>query len=455
MDMAVSATEIVDALQASFSGTILTPGTGDYEDVRRVHNGLIDKRPAVIARCRTSKDVSTAIGLARDAGLEISVRGGGHNIAGKAVTDGGLMVDLSLMKDVTVDADARTITAQGGVTWGELNDAAHAHGLATTGGVISSTGIAGLTLGGGIGWTQAKYGMAIDNLVEAEVVLASGDIVTASDATDPDLFWAIRGGGGNFGVATSFTYRAYPLETVLGGIAAHPLPAASDVVRFYREFTSSVSDDLTVFLGFVYAPDGSGTPICAMLVCNVNADADAAAAEVQPIKDFGPPVLDMIDRLPYPVQNTLVDGGYPKGALNYWKSAFFSELSDEAGEKIARALEKAPHPMCGMVIEHFHGAVTRVDPTATAFPNREPGYNLVLTAVWDDPALTDACIAWAQETFDSLRPHMAQRVYVNYLDADDDARVREAYGPNYDRLRELKRRYDPDNLFHLNQNIAP
>jgi FAD binding domain-containing protein/berberine-like enzyme len=453
--MAAPTAEVVETLRKVLSGPVLAPGDDDYDVVRRIHNGFIDKRPAVIARCTSTADVIAAVNLGRDSGVEISVRGGGHSVAGKAVTDGGLMIDLSLMKAVKVDPAARTIRAEGGVTWAELNDAAHVNGLATTGGVVSTTGIAGLTLGGGVGWLQSKYGMAVDNLLSADLVLASGEAVTVSEATDPDLFWAIRGGGGNFGVATSFEYGAYLLTTVIGGIAAHPLANAPDVLRFYRDITSSASDDLTVYYVLTHAPDGSGTKIVALVVCHTGDDPDAAAAEVKPIKDFGPPIMDMIDRVPYPVQNTLIDGAYPRGALNYWKSAFFKDLSDEAGEKMAKALERAPHPMCHIAIEHYHGAVTRISATATAFPNREPGYNLILAALWEDPSQTDQAIAWARETFNLLRPHMADRVFMNYLDADDTDRIRAAYGPNYARLVELKRRYDPQNVFRLNQNISP
>ncbi len=437
-----------------FSSTVLAPGDTGYDDARRVHNGLIDKRPALIARCRTTSDVAAAVNFGREQGHEISVRGGGHNVAGRAVTDGGLMIDLAEMKEVVVDPAAKTVTAQGGVTWAELNDAAHEHGLATTGGLISTTGIAGLTLGGGIGWLQAKFGMVIDNLLSAEVVLASGDVVTASEDGDPDLFWAIRGGGGNFGVVTSLTYRAYPLETILGGIMAHPLPAAPDVFRFVRDFQKTVSDDLTVFLGMVHAPDGSGLKIVAVPMCHAGDDPAAAEADIKPLRDLNP-VLDMVDRIPYPVINTLVDDGFARGSLNYWKSAFFTDLSDEAVATMQAAFENSPTTMCAFFVEHFHGAATRKQPTDAAFPHRQEGYNLLLISQWEDPAQTDACIAWARESFDALRPFMADRVYMNYLDSDEKERIKAAYGPNYDRLVELKRRYDPENLFRLNQNIAP
>jgi FAD/FMN-containing dehydrogenase len=365
------------------------------------------------------------------------------------------MIDLSQMKDVRVDAAAMTITAEGGVTWGELNAAAYEHGLATTGGVVSTTGVAGLTVGGGLGWTMGEHGMAIDNLLSAEVVLASGELVSTNADAEPDLFWAIRGGGGNFGVVTSFTFRAYRLGTVLAGPVVHPLPAASDVLKFFREFTQSLPDELTVFAALRHAPDGSGMKLCAIPVCHIADDEARAERDVKPVREFGPPVMDMIERIPYPLVNTQLDDAFPKGGLNYWKSAFFTELSDDAIDKVVRAFETTPTTDCMLVIEHIDGAVTRVDPAATAFPHRARGYNLIILSQWTRPAQTGTGIAWARETYDSLRPHMADGAYVNYLDSDDGERVRAAYGPNYDRLRDLKRRYDPQNLFHLNQNIPP
>jgi FAD binding domain/Berberine and berberine like len=453
--VAVPSVAVVKGLRATIEGLVLMPDDDGYDDVRRVHNGLIDKRPALIARCRTSSDVAVALRAARDTGLEISVRGGGHNVAGKAVTDGGVMIDLSLMKDVRVDPAELTITAGGGVTWGELNAAAYEHGLATTGGVISTTGVAGLTLGGGLGWIMGKHGMAIDNLVSAEVVLASGEIVRTSADAEPDLFWAIRGGGGNFGVVTSFTFRAYRLSTVLGGPAVHPLPAARDALKFFRDFTQSLPDELTVFAALRHAPDGSGMKLCAIPVCHIAEDETRAERDVKAIREFGPPVMDMIERMPYPQVNTQLDDAFPKGGLNYWKSSFFTELSDNAINKLVTAFEATPSTECFLVIEHFDGAVTRVDPAATAFPHRARGYNLIIISQWTDPAQTDAGVAWARGTYKSLQPHMADGAYVNYLDDDDANRVRASYGPNYERLRELKRRYDPENLFHLNQNIPP
>jgi hypothetical protein len=446
--------DVSEELTASFSGELLAADSPRYDEARRVHNGLIDKRPALVARCANTADVRDAVNLGRDAGAEISVRGGGHNVAGLATTDGGLMIDLAPMRGIHVDPATRRVRAQAGVTWNEYNRAANVHGLATTGGVISTTGIAGLTLGGGLGWLMGKYGMAIDNLESAEVVLADGRVVTASDADDADLFWAIRGGGGNFGVVTSFEYRAHPVDTIFGGIAAHALASAGEVFDFYRQFTKSLPDELTAFAGLVHAPDGSGAKIVALPVCHCG-DLQQAEADVRPLREFGPPLLDLIGPMPYPVINTLLDPGFPKGALNYWKSAFFTELSDAAVRTMVDAFEAAPSTMSGMVVEHFHGEVTRIDPTATAFPHRQPGYNLALIGEWLDPSETDANVRWVRETFAALEPYMAPQVYVNYLADDEAARTRDAYGPNYDRLLDLKRRYDPDNRFRLNQNIDP
>jgi FAD/FMN-containing dehydrogenase len=445
----------VQLLREVCSGPVLAPGDPAYDEARRVHNGLIDKHPAVIARCLHTADVADAVNFGRSEGLEISVRGGGHNVAGKAVTEGGLMIDLSLMKGIHVDPARSTARAQPGVIVGELDRAAAAFGLATPSGVVSSTGIAGLTLGGGIAWLMGKHGMAVDNLLSAEVVLASGEVVTASDGTDPDLFWALRGGGGNFGVVTSFEYRTHPVASVLAGPVLHPLATAPQLFSFYREFAADLPDELSTQAAFLHAPDGSGTKLCGVAVCHAGDDADRAEADIRPLRRFGLPAVDMMQRMPYPAVNTGFDWLSPAGALRYWKSAFFSELSDPAVEVMTSAFERAPSELCALVIEDFHGAVTRVAPTATAYPHRERGYNLFLISHWTDPGQTDKGIAWARETFDALSPYMADRSYTNYLSADDYDRVRQAYGPNYERLVELKRRYDPDNVFRLNHNIDP
>jgi FAD/FMN-containing dehydrogenase len=443
-----------ETLRASLSGVLLGPGQDGYETARRIHNGLIDKRPALIACCVNTADVGDAVDFGREEGLEISVRGGGHNVAGRAVTEGGLMIDLSPMRGIHVDPERSTVRAQGGVTWKEFNRAAGAFGLATTGGEVSSTGIAGLTLGGGRGWLMGKHGLALDNLLSAEVVLASGEVVTASETCDPDLFWALRGGGGNFGVVTWFEYRAHAVSSVVGGPVLHPLIDGAQIFRGYRELSAEASDELTTMFVFLHAPDGSAAKLCGPAVCHVG-ELARAEAEVRPFRALGAPIADQVERLPYPVLNTLLDPVFPSGTLNYWKGAELAELSDAAIEAMVEAFERAPTDMCVLAVEQTHGAVTRVPATATAFPHRDPGFSFLVLSQWSDPEQTEACISWARETFEALRPHMAERVYVNYLSGDEDDRVRAAYGVNYERLVELKRRYDAQNLFRLNMNINP
>jgi FAD/FMN-containing dehydrogenase len=446
---------LVRDLAGRVSGPVLAPHQAGYDAARAVHNGLIDRRPALIVRCRTAGDVVAALALARQAGLEVSVRGGGHNVAGRAVTNGGVMIDLAEMKAISVDPERATATAQGGVTWGELNAAAGAHGLAVTGGVVSTTGIAGYTLGGGLGWLMAKYGLAADNLDAVELVTAAGEVLRVDASSHPDLFWALRGGGGNFGVATSFTYRLHPVSTVTGGLIAHPFEAAPELLRFYRDAVADASDDLTVFAGLVHAPDGSGAKLAALVVFHAG-DPQAAERELAPFRAFGSPLLAQVGPLPYPVMNTLLDAGYPAGALNYWLSSFTHGLPDALIDTAVERFATVPSPMTAILLEHFHGAVTRVDPTATAVPHRAPGWNLLIPSVWTDSAGTDANIRWTRETFAALRPHLGTGRWLNYLgdDQGDDA-IQAAYGPNHDRLRDVKRRYDPDNVFHLNHNIAP
>jgi FAD/FMN-containing dehydrogenase len=447
--------ERVQELAERVSGSVLAPEQAGYDEARAVHNGLVDKRPALIVRCRTTGDVVAALDFARRAGLEVSVRGGAHNVAGRAVTDGGVMISLAGMKDVAVDPATATATAQGGVTWGELNDAAGAHGLAVTGGVVSTTGIAGYTLGGGLGWLMAKHGLAADNLIGVELVTAGGEVLDVAADSHPDLFWALRGGGGNFGVATSFTYRLHQVGSITGGLIAHPIEAAPELLRFYREAVAKASDDLSVFAGLVHAPDGSGTKLAALVVFHAG-EPEAAEAELAPFKDFGSPLMVAVGPLPYPAMNTLLDAGFPDGALNYWLSSFVEGLPDELIDTAVERFATVPSPMTSILFEHFHGAVTRIGRSETAVPHREPGWNLLLPTVWTDPAQTDLNISWTRETFAALRPHFAGGRWLNYLGDDQgfDA-IQAAYGPNYERLRDVKRRYDRDNVFHLNHNIAP
>jgi len=446
--------ELLEALTGTFSGRVLLPDDDGYDDARRVHNGLIDRRPALIARCQGAADIADAIGIARSSGLEISVRGGGHNVAGRAVADGGVMIDLAPMKGIHVDPAARTVRAQGGVIWSELNREAHAHGLAVTGGAISSTGIAGYTLGGGLGWLMAKHGLGADNLIGVELVTADGETLNVDDESHPDLMWALRGGGGNFGVAASLVYRLHPVSTVTGGLIAHPIDAAPEMLRFYRDAVAGGSDDLTVFAGLVHAPDGSGHKLAAMVVFHTGSP-DEAERDLAPFKTWGTPLVVEVGPMPYPVMNTLLDAAYPKGALNYWLSSFTTGLSDELIDAMAERFASVPSPMTVILLEHFHGAVTRIAPTDTAVPHRDEGWNLLLPSEWTDPAHTEANIAWTKDTYAALSEHFSGGRWLNYLGDDQDDAIRSAYGPNYDRLVEVKRRYDPDNVFHLNHNIVP
>ncbi len=440
----------------TFAGRLVGPTDTDYDEIRQVHNGLVDKRPALIARCRGTADIVDAINTAKQANMPFAVRGGGHNVAGRSTIESGLMIDLSPMKGVHVDAASRVVRAQGGVTWGELNRETQLHALAVTGGVVSTTGIAGLTLGGGFGWLLGSHGLAIDNLRSADIVTASGAVITASADENADLFWAIRGGGGNFGVASSFEYDLHPVGPIVhGGLIAYPFAMAEDVLRFYRELTANVSDDLTVFCAFVHAPDGSGAKLAALAAC-YSGPQETAAAALAPIKAFGTPVLDALGPIPYCQMNMLVDASLPRGARNYWKSSFLSGLSDDAIRAVVDIYASAPSPMSQVMIEHFHGATSRVPQDATAFPHRSVGYNFMLLSQWMQPSDDQTNMAWARERYATMQPFVSALRYVNYLDHDDtrDAAAA-AYGPNYRRLQEVKAKYDPENLFRQNLNIQP
>ncbi len=437
------------------SGRVLTPGDDGYDEARRVHNGLIDRRPAVIVQCHDVDDAAAAVRFARESGLDISVRGGGHNVAGRAVADDAVVIDLSRMRDVAVDPEARTARAGGGALWADLNAATAEHGLAVTGGAISTTGIGGLTLGGGLGWLMAKHGLAADNVLAVELVSADGDPLEVTAESHPDLFWALRGGGGNFGVATAFTYRLHPLEMVTGGLIAHPIDAGGDMLRFYRDAVADCSDDLSVFAGLVHAPDGSGAKLAAMVVFHMGTPEEAER-DLAPFKEWGSPVMVEVGPMPYPVMNTLLDDGFPAGALNYWLSSFVSGLPDGFIDTALERYASVPSIHSAIFLEHFHGAVTRIDVSEAAVPHRQEGWNLLVPSVWMDAADTDENIAWTRDTYAALSEHFAGRRWLNYLGDDQGAdAVRAAYGPNYERLLEVKRRYDPDNVFHHNHNIVP
>jgi FAD/FMN-containing dehydrogenase len=454
--MAAVQEEIVSALEG-FSGQLLGPGDDGYDEARRVHNALVDKRPALIARCLGTADVLAAVAVARERGLEISVRGGGHNVGGRAVTERGVMIDLSLMKGIHVDPAARTVRAQGGVTWAELNRETQVHGLAVTGGTVSMTGIAGLTLGGGLGWIMGRYGLAADNLLSAELVTADGRVLTVSETENDDVFWALRGGGGNFGVVISFEYRLHPVgPTVTGGIVVHPFEAAGDLFRFVREFAADLPDDLTLFPAVLHSPDGSGAKLSAVVVGHIGLE-DEARRDLEPLLAFGAPLDIQVGPMPYTVLNSLVDASFPAGAFYYWKASFLSDPTDAAIDTIVERFATCPSPMSLIFLEPFHGEVTRIPADATAVPHRERSWNCVVASGWAEPADSERNIRWTRETYAALAPFLDDRRWVNYMPEDDssDAAARAAYGPNYDRLVEVKTKYDPENLFHLNLNVRP
>ncbi len=453
----MSITTSLEQIAPSFTGQLLEPGAPGFDDARRVHNGLIDKRPALIARCHGVADVADAVKLARTLNLEVAVRGGGHNVAGKATIDGGLMIDLAPMKGIYVDPIARTARAQGGALWKELNRETQLHGLATTGGVVASTGVAGLTLGGGVGWLMPKYGLALDNLRAAEMVLADGRVVRASEHENTDLFWAIRGGGGNFGIAASLEFDVHPVGPIItGGLAAHPLHKGREALKFFRDTCATAPDELMFAAGMLTAPDGSGAKLVGLIPVHCGSLAEGEKV-VAPIKAFGPPVMDMIGPIPYCTQNSLLDPSFPKGALNYWKASFLTELSDAAIGTLVDRFADCPSPMSQIVIEHFHGKASRIEVAATACAMRISGFNVVLISQWTDAAENEAQLAWCRDTYTALQPYLATTRYVNYLATDEsgDAAAAAAYGPNFARLQELKTKYDPDNFFHGNINIRP
>jgi len=446
-----------DALRefrAGFRGQVLQPGDPGYDAARRIDNAMIDRRPALIARCAGVADVRASVRFARAHELLVSVRAGGHNVAGNAVCEGGLMIDLSPMKGVRVDPGARTARAQAGVTWGDLDVETQAFGLATTGGVISTTGIAGLTLGGGVGWLNGRFGLACDNLVSADVVTADGHFLRASEQENADLFWGLRGGGGNFGIVTSFEFRLHPVgPTVLSGPVFHPAARARDVLRFYREFSANEPDELTTYAGLLTGPDGA--PLVGVVPCYAG-PPEQGEKLLERLRKFGPPAADMVGPMPYLAVQRMFNDAFPPGRYNYWKSSLTPEISDGLIDTVVEHMARVPSPHTAVMLEHYHGAYARKAPAATAYVHRRATYDLVVIATWTDPADTERNVAWARGLFAAAQPHVSRAAYVNFLDRDEDAdRLRAAYGENYERLVALKRKYDPTNFFRMNQNVKP
>jgi FAD/FMN-containing dehydrogenase len=453
IDVGLGAAAIQD-FSAGLRGALLRPGDVGYDVARQVWNGMVDRKPAFIVRCAGVADVVHAIGFVRTNKLLVSVRGGGHNITGNAVCEGGLMIDLSSMKGIRVDPVRRTVRAQAGVTWSELDHETQAFGLATTGGTVSSTGIAGFTLGGGLGYLMRRFGLACDNVLSADIVTADGQLRTVSATEHTDLFWGVRGGGGNFGVVTSFEYRLHPVgPLVLGGLILHPLSRAREVVRLYRTFTHAAPDELTTLLGFLTLPDGQQA--VALIVCYSGPLALGEEA-TRPLRTLGAPLADTVAAVPYRMVQELFDPAYPPGRLNYWKSSFLPDLTDDAVETLIDHVSAMPSPLSAVALEQLGGAVSRVDPRETAFSERSARYNLLITSEWTDPAESARNIQWTRELWTAIQPFTKDRVYVNYLDSGEEDRIRAAYGAEtYERLVALKNKYDPTNIFRLNHNIKP
>jgi FAD/FMN-containing dehydrogenase len=431
---------------------LILPGEPEYEKARRIWNGMIDKHPSAIVRCAGVSDVIDAVNFARREGLRVAVRGGGHNVAGNAVCDDGMVIDLSRMKGIWVDPKARTVRAQAGVTWEELDRETAAFGLATTGGLISTTGIAGLTLGGGLGVLMRKHGLACDNLLSAEVVPAEGRFLRASERENPDLFWGLRGGGGNFGVVTSFEFRLRPCTQVLAGLVVHPLGQAEDLLKFYRGFTQRAPDELALYV--LMGPSPDGVRIAAIYACYAG-DLKEGERVLRPLREFDTPLADTVGPLPYWEAQRLFDPGFPPGQNNYWKANFLKGLSDEAIETVVNQFKRAPSPLSAVALEHLGGAVRRAGRGATAFAHRDAEYSLLIIGRWVDAMEAEENIAWARGLWSALQPHSLEGVYVNYLGEEGEQRVRAAYGASYERLVALKEKFDPKNFFGLNQNIKP
>jgi FAD/FMN-containing dehydrogenase len=452
----------IQELKENVAGEVLLSKDDAYQDARKIWNAMIDKRPALIVRCATTMDVVRTVNFARENGLLLAVRGGGHNIAGNAICDDGVVIDLSRMKAANVDTGARRVTIEGGATLADLDAATQIHGLATPLGINSTTGVAGLTLGGGFGWLSRKYGMTIDNLESAEVVTARGEVVRASATDHPDLFWALRGGGGNFGVVTRFEFRLHPVgPDVLSGLIVYPISQAKSLLQQYREFIAKAPDELSVWVVMRQAPPLPflpeaihGKEILAFALLYAG-NPELGVPLIKPLQKFGNPVGMNVGVQPYIAWQQAFDPLLTFGARNYWKSHNFSTLDDRLFDVVINYVEKLPSPQCEIFFGALGGATARPAPHATAYAHRDALFVMNFHGRWENPADDSRCIGWARDFFNASAPFASGGVYVNFLTADETDRVRAAYGPNHDRLSQVKRAYDPENLFRMNQNIRP
>jgi FAD/FMN-containing dehydrogenase len=447
--------ELVPSFAASVAGELVLKGDPSYEEARRVWNAMVDRRPALILRCRGTADVVRAVNFAREHGLPLSVRGGGHNLAGNAVCDDGLVLDLSLMKEVRVDPERRVATAQAGVTLREFDVKTQEFGLATPGGIVSGTGLAGLTLGGGFGYAMRTYGLACDNLLGLEVVTADGRVVRANARENQDLFWAARGGGGNFGVVTSLEFKLHAVGHILFGHVIYPIDRAREAFQFFRKFMEGAPDEFNGGPALLKSPEG--VPVAAIGAAYFGPIQEGERI-LRPLREFGTPLLDEIRPTAYLSHRDGFDAYYPSGLRNYWKSCFLKDMSDEAIDMMIHHFGRTTSRRPAVAIETLGGAVARVGRDETAFDHRDAPFSLIITASWDNPAEDMAHRTWAREVFQAMQPYSTGGVYVNYLQEESDegrARVESAYGTKYERLAALKRKYDPGNLFRFNQNIRP
>jgi FAD/FMN-containing dehydrogenase len=455
-------TRAAEPLRTALRGPVYDRQSAEYDEVRSLYNAMIDRQPALIARCRDAADVRTAVDFARSEGLELAVRGGGHNGAGLGSVEDGLVIDLSLLNGVRIDAEARLATVDGGALIGDLDHAAGGFGLAVPAGIVSTTGVGGLTLGGGHGYLTRSHGLTIDNLVSADVVVADGSFATASENSHEDLFWALRGGGGNFGVVTSFTFRLHPVSTVLGGPTLWPLEAAPDVLRWYREFLPAAPEHVYGFFAFLTVPPAPPFPeqlhlqkMCGVVWCCTGPVAAAEQLLADTVQEPAAPALHGVQELPYPMLQSAFDALYPPGQQWYWKGDFVAEISDEAIDRHLEFAAKMPTWQSGMHLYPIDGAPHRVDADATAFSYRDATWSMVMAGIDADPAKADQLRDWATDYWQAIHPHTMGGAYVNFMMEEGQERVRATYRGNHDRLARIKAHYDPDNLFHVNQNIAP
>ena len=453
--------ETIDAFRQQLRGPVLTPEDPGYEDARKVYNAMISRKPRLIAKCADPADVMAAISVAREHSLRVSVRGGGHNAAGLGVCDNGLVIDLSRMSYVHVDPSSRMVRVGGGATWSDVDHATHAFGLAVPSGVVSTTGVGGLTLGGGLGHLTRQYGLTIDNLIAADLVLADGSFVVASADTNPDLFWAIRGGGGNFGVVTSFLFQAHPVKMVCAGPMLWGLDQAADVMKWYREFILQAPEEISGFFAFMTVPPGPpfpeplhGRKMCGIVWCYTG-PMEKANEILEPIRNYRPPVFEFFVSMPYPMLQGMFNGLYPAGLQWYWKADFFRELTDEAIAEHMKYAAQLPTMQSTMHLYPVNGAAHKVGKDDTAWSYRDAVWSEVIVGVDPDPTNKDKIVEWARAYWSALHSFGAGGGYVNFMMEEGEASIRATYRENYDRLAAVKRKYDPQNFFSVNQNIPP